>query len=150
MVTFKNLLKIVLISVVCFSTSEGMGRPLPPSVFSNAKSYPTKDQVYNYAKEIGIQHPDIVSLQFVIETGNCTSKLCKESNNLFGFKQHSRLASFSTGTTSSGYAIYPNWKSSVADYLIWQILYCRDLSRERYIQYVKKNYGGGSIYNKLL
>lgn len=102
--------------------------------------------MYDYAKQIGIQHPDIVSLQFVMETGNCTSNLCKNYHNLFGFKKHKRLASFSTGTTKSGYAIYPNWKSSVADYLIWQILYARDLSKEQYIKMLRTVYTKDSNY----
>ena len=113
----------------------------------SVKVYVTKDQVFDYAKQIGIQHPDIVSLQFVIETGNCSSNLCRNYNNLFGFKRHSRKASFSIGVTSSNFAIYPDWKSSVADYLIWQILYCRDLSKEDYIKYLKRNYLIGNGYD---
>lgn len=112
----------------------------------SVKVYVTKDQVFDYAKQIGIQHPDIVSLQFIIETGNCSSNLCRNYNNLFGFKKHRRLASFSTGTTKSGYAIYPNWKSSVADYLIWQILYARDLSREQYLIYLNRVYAPNQNY----
>lgn len=106
----------------------------------------TKQEVYDYAKQIGIQHPDIVSLQFVMETGNCSSNLCVKCHNLFGFKKHKRLASFSIGTTKSGYAIYPNWKSSVADYLIWQILYARDLSKEQYINMLRTVYTKDSNY----
>lgn len=118
---------------------------------AKSQEYVTKEQVFEYAKQIGIQHPDIVSLQFVIETGNCSSNLCKNHHNLFGFKKHRRLASFSTGTTKSGYAIYPDWKSSVADYLVWQMLYARNLSREQYLRYLNRVYAPNQNYlQKLL
>lgn len=135
----KTLGVVVIVTVLPFITVAQDSK-------SNIKTYVTKDQVFEYAKQIGIQHPDIVSLQFIIETGNCSSNLCRNYNNLFGFKKHRRLASFSTGTTKSGYAIYPNWKSSVADYLVWQILYARNLSREQYLRYLNRVYTPNQNY----
>lgn len=42
----------------------------------------------------GIQHPEIVYAQAVLETGNFTSKGCKYNNNLFGLMRKKRLRSF--------------------------------------------------------
>lgn len=42
----------------------------------------------------GIQHPEIVYAQAILETGNFTSKGCRYKNNLFGLMRKSRLRSF--------------------------------------------------------
>lgn len=42
----------------------------------------------------GIQHPEIVYAQAVLETGNFTSTGCKKKNNLFGLMKRNRLRTF--------------------------------------------------------
>lgn len=48
--------------------------------------------------------PNIVLAQAKLETGNFTSIICKQHNNLFGIK------------TKNGYKKYNHWNESVADY----------------------------------
>lgn len=59
------------------------------------------------AKELvkqGVPHAQIVLAQARLETGNFTSRRCREDNNLFGMKNGRR------------YAKYKNWRDSIADY----------------------------------
>lgn len=72
-----------------------------------------------YMSEIGIREPEIVKAQIRHETGNLTSRFCREQNNLFGM----RLAR-SRETTAIGegnhMAKYRSWQESLLDYKIWQ------------------------------
>ena len=43
-----------------------------------------REDLYKALVNYGIKYPDIVYAQAVLETGNFTSKLCKNYNNLFG------------------------------------------------------------------
>lgn len=59
------------------------------------------------AKELvkqGVPHAQIVLAQARLETGNFTSRRCREDNNLFGMKRGRR------------YAKYRHWRDSIADY----------------------------------
>jgi len=51
-----------------------------------------------------IPNAEIVLAQARLETGNFTSRMCKERHNLFGMKRGKR------------YARYRSWQESVADY----------------------------------
>jgi len=93
----------------------------------------TKEEVYNYCIEIGIQHPGIVLAQSRLETGNFTSSMCKVNNNLFGMKEAKQRRTTALGTRNK-HAYYSNWKQSVYDYLLWQ----------------NKYYKGGDYYEFLL
>ena len=89
--------------------------------------------------------------QWKLESARGTSNLAVKYHNLFAFKKHSRKQSFSIGTTKSGFAIYERWQDSVNDYLIWQMLYAKDLTREQYLKYLQKNYAkDGNYLQKLL
>ena len=52
----------------------------------------------------GIPHPAVVLAQARLETGNFTSKLCREKHNIFGIRQ------------GKSYKYYRRWQDSVADY----------------------------------
>ena len=51
-----------------------------------------------------IPHPEIVLAQARLETGNFTSRRCREQHNLFGIKHRGK------------YATYRRWEDSVSDY----------------------------------
>jgi hypothetical protein len=84
---------------------------------------------------LGIKQPEIVKAQIFHETGNLTSRFCKEQNNLLGM----RLAR-SRETTAIGegnhMAKYRKWQDSLADYRIWQDKY---YSGGDYYQFLKKH-----------
>lgn len=71
------------------------------SFFANAQ---TREQVGRELRKQRVPHADIVLAQARLETGNFTSRRCKEDKNLFGMKRGKR------------YAKYKRWQDSVADY----------------------------------
>lgn len=64
----------------------------------------TVEEVRAEIRRQGIPHADIVLAQARLETGNFTSVRCKRDHNIFGIKHGRR------------YAVYHNWRESVADY----------------------------------
>lgn len=96
-----------------------------------------KDSLYNYLKQVNVQHLDIVMAQAILESGNFSSKLFNEYNNLFGMtvaRQRPTLAQF---IESSVYAAYNNWQESVIDYAFWQTKYSHNLTRDEYFDKLK-------------
>ena len=64
----------------------------------------TTEQVRQELARQGVPHADIVLAQARLETGNFTSRRCREDHNLFGIKHGRR------------YARYRSWRESVSDY----------------------------------
>jgi len=103
--------------------------PPAPVMFSVMMLEPLRDQsllnwsnIDSYMSKIDIREPEIVKAQIKHETGNLTSRFCREQNNLFGM----RLAR-SRETTAIGegnhMARYRSWRESLLDYKIWQDKY---------------------------
>jgi flagellum-specific peptidoglycan hydrolase FlgJ len=70
----------------------------------------------------GIEYPDAVFLQAILETGFFTSTIFLNGNNLFGMK----LAKVRETTAIGEYnqhAQYLHWSDSVKDYALWQKWY---------------------------
>ena len=67
----------------------------------------------------GVQHKDVVLRQVMIETGNLSSKICLENNNLFGMKLPRVRETVALGS-KRGHAYYASWIDSVRDYKLWQ------------------------------
>lgn len=78
----------------------------------------TREQVERELRKQNVPHADIVLAQARLETGNFTSRRCREDKNLFGMKRGKR------------YAKYRRWQDSVSDY------------KER----ISSRYKGGSYY----
>ena len=123
--------KIKMIIVLFFITQAGVS----PSTVNqdenifNAKKYFIEEEIYQkaFTPELfreamfyaGIMYQDIAYRQAILETGNFTSQIFKEGNNLFGF----RLAKYrpSPGIGEINYhAKYWHWYDSVRDYAMWQ------------------------------
>lgn len=64
----------------------------------------TKEQVKAELHRQGVPHAHIVLAQARLETGNFTSRLCRDNHNLFGIKHNGK------------YARYGHWRESVRDY----------------------------------
>jgi hypothetical protein len=71
----------------------------------------------------GIIHPEIVLLQIRLETGNLSSSLCREHNNMAGMKKPARRRTTATGRTKNGYAYYDTWFDSIIDIGLFQQYY---------------------------
>ena len=47
----------------------------------------TKDKFVNKIQQLNLKHPHIAYAQAMLESGNFTSKIFRENNNMFGMKQ---------------------------------------------------------------
>jgi hypothetical protein len=63
-----------------------------------------------------------VKAQIWLETGNLTSRFCKEHNNLFGMKLAHKRPTTAIGQRNK-MAYYADWIESIEDYKIWQDQY---------------------------
>ena len=68
---------------------------------------------------LGIQHKEVVLQQIALETGNLTSDICFENNNLFGMKEP-RIRETTAIGTNRGHAMYPTYIDSIKDYFLYQ------------------------------
>lgn len=119
-------------------------------------SKPTTDTVthlgvYNEILEQGLEFPDIVFAQAVLESGNFKSKIAVKNNNLFGMRQPAKRPTTSTGT-QYGYATYDSWRESIADYMLYQqMLFSKHkFTRKTYMEYINKFYSMNKNYSKIL
>lgn len=104
-----------------------------------------RDSVFNYIQELNIKHPEIVFKQAQIESGNFSSKVFRENNNMFGMRVPFRRANTVIGE-NRGYAVYESWKHSVIDYALYQMYSAKNLSKEEYIKFLAKNYAEDPHY----
>ena len=113
----------VLIIIFCL-LSWGLEAPPVSKVNSSTviiveKEEFSKDALWCYILEKGILHPEIAFAQAVLETGNFTSRIFRENNNLFGMKLAKVRPTVATGERFK-HATYCHWTDSVNDYLLWQ------------------------------
>lgn len=121
----------------------------------------TPDALRAYIYQLGIKHPDVVYAQAILETGNFSSRIFKENNNLFGMKyvdtvRHKRLGARYRPTVAIGeqyeHAKYKDWRKSVEDYLLWQQQFKRTpIETERqYLYLLDQRYAVRGKYVKVL
>lgn len=82
----------------------------------------TEESLINYMEELNMAFPHIVLAQAKLETGNFTSKVFKDNNNLFGMKRAGKRPS-TVKHISRGHGRYMHWKESVLDYALRQAYY---------------------------
>jgi flagellum-specific peptidoglycan hydrolase FlgJ len=70
----------------------------------------------------GINYPEIVILQSRLETGNYSSDIFLNGNNLFGMKYPGHRSTVAAGIYKE-HAKYTHWSDSVMDYALWQKYY---------------------------
>jgi uncharacterized FlgJ-related protein len=111
----------------------------------------TYQGLYNEILEQGLEFPDIVFAQAILESGHFKSKVFEENNNLFGMRQPSKRATVSKGR-SNGYAVYDFWQESVEDYYLYQEYTFRKktFTRSEYLSRLNKSYASTPGYSKKL
>lgn len=103
-----------------------------------------------YLKELNVKYPHIVLAQAKLETGNFTSLIFKQNNNLFGMKQAKSRATTCKGTFFN-HAIYNSWKDSVLDYALYSSKHLNKVSsEEQYIAYLGEHYAQDPNYSSKL
>ena len=74
--------------------------------------------------------------QAYLETGQFSSTIFKQNNNLFGMKEAKQRSTVSIGTRNN-HAYYNTWAESVVDYALFYSTYLYSINtEEEYFQYL--------------
>lgn len=96
-------------------------------VSSSAQSKLNVDTVFKYICEKGIEHPEIVIKQAVLETGWFKSPFLMKRNNIFAFRYKE-------------YMHFKSWKECVDYYKTWQDKRYKDKTEDYYKFLVRIKY----------
>jgi hypothetical protein len=108
------------------------------------------DKLKTALVDLNVKFPHIVYAQARLETGNFTSKIFKENNNLFGMREATVRPTTNKGTENN-HAYFDNWYDSVLDYAMYSASYLSDIKTEdEYLQYLKQNYAEDPNYMEAL
>jgi len=107
------------------------------------------DEILSYILDLRIENSYIVYAQARLESGNFTSDIFMENNNLFGMKMAERRPTTAIGV-NRGHAVYKNWRESVLDYALMQAAYYRGLDEKTYLDKICSVYATDTTYRKRL
>jgi flagellum-specific peptidoglycan hydrolase FlgJ len=136
----KRLIVLLMMFIVSLSANNTTRHVDPREVsYSN---------VYDQILETGIEFPDIVWAQAVLESGHFKSKVFRNNNNLFGMRLPKKRETLASGS-NLGYAMYDFWEESIADYWLYQEYVFRKrtkMSREQYLSHLGRSYASNPQY----
>jgi uncharacterized FlgJ-related protein len=106
----------------------------------------SEEKLIQEIKNLNFKYPHIVLAKSRVETGNFTSSIFKENNNLFGMKQASVRLNTAEGT-SRDHAYYNNWYQSLQDYALYYATYLHRISSEEMMyNYLNQHYAENPNY----
>jgi len=82
--------------------------------------------LYLFLKDNNAWYPEILLKQAKIESGNYTSNVYMNTNNLYGMKKVGKRQTTQLNNTYNGYGCYTNWCESVLDRMLWDIFYFKN------------------------
>lgn len=92
------------------------------------------------------KYPHIVLAQAKLESGNFTSKLFKNNNNMFGMKRARQRVTTAQGEKNE-YAYYRDWIDCVYDYIMWSACSTDEISNEsEYFGILSEKYAEDTTY----
>lgn len=99
-----------------------------------------EEKLYYSLIDMNVKFPEVVVAQARFETGNYTSKIFKNNNNLFGMKCATQRVSTHSGEKNR-HAYYNSWIDSMLDYALWQSRYASKIrTEEEYLSYLDSCY----------
>jgi uncharacterized FlgJ-related protein len=100
----------------------------------------TEERFISKIKELNIKHPHIAYAQAMLESGNFTSRIFRENNNMFGMKQARSRINLAK-STQYGHAYFENWEECLLDFAFHRATYLSKLRTENDIYtYLGKYY----------
>jgi uncharacterized FlgJ-related protein len=126
------ILSAAVMSASLFTTSLNLGE---------TKKSVNYQSLYEEIVKQGIEYPEIVWAQAVLESGNFDSDVFHKNNNLFGMRLPERRRTVADGAFH-GYAKYGSWQESVEDYKLYQEYYFKDkkISKKSYFSHLNRSY----------
>lgn len=110
----------------------------------------TEERFISKIKELNIKQPHIAYAQAMLESGNFTSRIFRENNNMFGMKQARSRINLAK-STQYGHAYFENWEECLLDFAFHRATYLSKLRTEKDIYtYLGRYYAEDPSYiNKL-
>ena len=106
----------------------------------------TEEKFINKIKQLNLNYPHIVYAQAMLESGNFTSKIFKENNNMFGMKQV-RVRINLAKSTQYNHAYFETWEDCLLDFAFHRATYFSKLKTEQdYYNYLGKYYAEDPSY----
>jgi hypothetical protein len=100
----------------------------------------------NLLKDCNIKYPHIVLAQAKVESGNFTSKVFRQNNNMFGMRK-ARQRITTAESEKNTYAYYRDWIDAVYDYAMYQSVVMRSVENEdQYFTKLGERYAEDSLY----
>jgi len=101
-------------------------------------------------KKLNLKFENVLIQQYKLETGNGTSQVFKENNNIFGMKNAYFRPSTAIGN-NLGHALYEDWNQSVLDMALFQAQVLRNVHTEdEYYQFLDQFYSETKNYSTRL
>lgn len=105
-----------------------------------------ESKLVNEIKRLNLPFPHITLAQAKLESGNYTSRIFKESNNLFGMREAKVRINLAEGTQYA-HAYYRSWRESLLDYAFWSATYAHKCKNEdQFYQLLDNQYAEASDY----
>jgi len=106
----------------------------------------SREKLKAYILELNIKYPEVVLAQAELESGNFTSPIFKENNNMFGMRVATKRPTTNKGE-ENGFAYYDNWRECVVDYAFYSAQYLSDIkTKDELFDYLAQTYAGDSTY----
>ena len=104
--------------------------------FINKPEEVNDSTLYVFLKDNNAWYPEILLKQAKLESGNYTSNVYMNTNNLYGMKKVGKRQTTQLKNTYKGYGCYTNWCESVLDRLLWDIFYFKNEkpTKEEYLK----------------
>ena len=100
----------------------------------------TKNKFVNKIKQLNIKHPHIAYAQAMLESGDFSSKIFLENNNMFGMKQARSRINLAV-STQHNHAYFETWEDCLLDFAFHRATYLSKLRTENdYYNYLGKYY----------
>lgn len=134
----------VLFSLVGFSSAVKVNtliEKIPVLIQPEEELQFSEEWLLDKFKQYNIMYPEFTLKQAKLESGNFTSNVFKQNNNIFGFKQAQSRPTTAIGTQFN-HAFYESIDHCILDMALWQTSYCKGLNYNQYRQLV------GEIYSE--
>jgi hypothetical protein len=108
-----------------------------------------RDSVWEFILAVGMEHPEIVFRQCLLESARFSSPIWIENNNCVGMKVAKQRPTLAMGE-NRGHAVFNRWQDCILDLRIWQIKYYKDTT-ENYFNFLeRKGYAESTEYERKL
>lgn len=111
------------------------------------EEYPfSEERLINEIQRLDFRFPYIALAQAKLETGNFTSKIFLENNNLWGMREAKSRINLAQGTQYN-YAYYDSWEESLFDYSLYYATYLHKFkTEEQLFEFLDNVYAEDSLY----